>query len=515
MKFEKRAYQDQCIKHWYKALLDGFNPVVAVPTGAGKTVILCGLIDRYIEQYPDRTVLIISHTQEIILQDYAALLEFFPEFGCGIYCASLHRKEHRKITVASINSVYKLKSFKPDLVLIDEVHTVNHKNTGMYRTFLKNMPQIGGMSATIFRTGHGYIHKGKGALFNNLAYDLTSIRNFNTLVKDKYLTKLISKSTNMEMDSSKVKKSAGDYNIKSLATVHDKDEITETAIIETIKYGKNYKKWLVFAIDTDHASHISECFNKHGIKADELHTKMKGNRNEVIENFKTGSLRALVSVGMVTTGFDAPNVDLIVLLRPTMSSVLHVQMVGRGLRVAPGKNHCLVLDFAGNTLRLGPINNPIIPKKKGESKEGAAPAKTCPKCKAINFAMAKFCEVCNHEFVFKTKLTANAGTEEIVTKGSMWKKVAKVHYAIHQKPFSPDSLKVTYVCGLRSFTEWICLNHHGYAKQKADNWVLHRDPGCGVYSTLNVFNRQKYLKKPKSIRIDTTGPYPSIVETKF
>jgi len=519
--FEERTYQVECARSWFNRLCSGHSSVVAVPTGAGKTVILCKLIDLWIDSFPESSVIVLSHTQEIVKQDHKALLSMFPPFGCGIYSAGLNRREVKKITVASISSAYrKPRLFKANLVIVDEAHTVNHKKQGMYRKFIDKLKEnrnvsVGGMSATVFRTGHGYIHKGDDRLFNDLAYDLTSISAFNKLVDSGYLTKLISKTTEMDMDSTKVKKSAGDYNLKDLAKTHDKDSVTRTAVAETIKYGKNYKKWLIFAIDIDHADNICTELNKQGIKSYELHSRMGHDRETVIEQFKKGSFRALVSVGMVTTGFDDPAVDLIVLLRPTMSSVLHVQMVGRGLRVSPGKSHCLVLDFAGNTERLGPINNPVIPKTKGKG-TGEAPCKTCPKCKAITYASAAVCDVCGHKFVMQTKLQDKAGKNDIVVKSTQeWKDVSGVMYSIHSKVGKPDSLKVTYRCGLKLIPEWICLDHTGYAKRKADNWVQHR-AAVGMLKTVHsVYINRQLLKTPTKLLLDTAGKYPVIKEVKF
>jgi len=525
MRFEERDYQLKCKDAWVGALSKGLKSIIAVPTGAGKSIIMCESVLKWIELYPDANVLILSHTKEIVEQDYNALLEYFPSFGVGIYQAGLGKRQVRKVTVGGIHSVYKHYSkFKGfDLVIIDEVHAVNHKNRGMYRTFLREsgIPNLGGMSATIFRSGYGYIHKGDESLFNHLAYDLTSLDNFNKLVSDGYLTTLISKATELTLDSSKVKKSAGDYNIKDLAKTHDKLVITKKAVKEVVKFGKNYKKWLVFAIDTDHASSICRQLRFSGIAADELHTNMKGDRETVINDFKYGSTRALVSVGMVTTGFDAPNIDLIVLLRPTMSAVLHVQMVGRGLRVFPGKTHCLVLDFAGNTARLGPINNVIIPSKKKKTKgAGDAPTKTCPKCKVITYASAKSCTICGHEFEFKTKLQVTPDSTDIVQKGtkdtSTWHKVASIHYSIHTKLGAPNSLMVTYLCGTHLIKEWVCLDHKGFAKTKADAWVRYRWKGGLLALTVeDVYRHRRNLKVPSHILVQKNGKYLNIINSRF
>lgn len=528
MRFEPREYQANCVSSW----LDAFespecSPLVAVPTGAGKTVIMCEFIVQWLESHPDHNVLVLSHTQEILRQNHAALLEYFPAFGVGIYSAGLESKRVRKITVGGIQSVYKYpEKFKnTDICIVDEAHAINHEDRGMYRKFFNKVScLVGGMSATVFRMGHGYIHKGDDTLFNHLAYDLTSIKHFNKLVEDGYLTKLLSKATDFELDSSKVKKAAGDYNLKDLSKTHDRHAITKAAIQETLAIGERYKKWLVFAIDIAHADNICAELRANGIDADVMHTRMEQDRIAVVDRFKYQGTRALVSVGMVTTGFDAPNVDLLVVLRPTLSTVLHVQMVGRGLRTAPGKSHCLVLDFAGNTALLGPINDPIIPQRSvrkgsGVTAEGFKPTKNCPKCKCINHARAYKCDNCKYIFPVKSpRLKVNPdGTPVVAEKageGKDWLPVLHVHYAIHNKSGKPPSLKVTYICGVRTISEWVCLNHTGFAKAKADKWLSRREPTCNIFTTEMAYHRRHKIAKPLRIKVQE-GRYTNVVDYDF
>ena len=522
MKYESRWYQEESVGALWDAVTfsPDKNPVIAIPTGGGKTVIMGMFIKKYLETYPDNRVIVLSHTRDILEQDHAALQNFFPDREIGLYSAGLNSKTLKQITVAGIQSIYKKKDLVKwtNLYLVDECHTINHKAEGMYRTLLDDTKAIvTGMSATCYRTGHGLIYEGKSTLFDSLAYDLTSVDNFNRLVDEGYLTKLIAVSPEMKMNVDGVRKQGGDYNQKQLSKKFDKETITNKAVKETIKYGKNYSKWLIFAIDINHADHICDTLRSLDISADVLHSRMSRAREEVTKDFKDGELRALVSVGMVTTGFDAPNIDLLVLLRPTLSATLHVQMVGRGLRIAPNKSHCLVLDFAGNTARLGPINDVKIPNKKGKG-NGEVPTKTCPNCSTIMYASARACSTCGHEFEFESKLTTKASEKEIVAKSKepekQWRDVQRVSYQIHNKKGSPSSLLVNYHCGLNIFKEWVCLNHKGYAKRKADHWVKYR----GYKGELNldeVFKAKDTLKVPTQIEVTASGKYFNITNARF
>ena len=525
MRFDPRGYQLETVEAWYPDILEeGTHPLVALPTGSGKSVILGILIQRYLKEFPDNQVLVLSHTQEIVAQDHEAMQEFFPNEHIGIYSAGLGSKDIEQITIGGIQSVIRAKDkFKwVNLVVVDEAQSVNHKNAGNYRKLFKSMvgATFAGMSATVFRSGHGYLHEGTGTLFNKLSHDLTSTFEFNKLVKAGYLCDLISVAPKTQLDSSGVKKSAGDYNIKDLANAHDKNEVTSAAVEDALYYGKHYSKWLCFAIDVAHCEHVAAELNRNGISARVLHSRMDADREHTILDFKAGKFKALVSVGMVTTGFDVLDIDLILLLRPTMSAVLHVQMVGRGLRVHPSKKHCLVLDYAGNTARLGPINNVTIPKKKGEKGGGEAPTKTCPVCNTITYTMAKHCDSCGHEFVFESKLTTQSDGTDIIARdtaketNAKWLNVTRMTYRLHQKQGAPDSVLVTYFCGLTTVKEWVCPSNVGYAGYKAKHWLEYRNYNGPLVTNLVLKNCSK-LRQPTQILVDFAPKYPNILNSRF
>ena len=520
--YEDRWYQTEASDALFKAIeTPGCAPVIAVPTGAGKTVIMGLFITKYLKKYPDNEVLVLSHTQLIIEQDAEALENFFPDKHIAVYSAGLDRREQGQITVAGIQSaVRNPETFQwANLVIVDEVHTVNHEATGMYRTLLDSMKAtLTGMSATVYRSGHGYIYKGLGTLFNTLVYDLTSIKNFNRLVDEGYLSNLIPIETETQLNSEGITKSGGDFNLKQLSEAHDRIEITRSAIKNALHYGKNYKKWLVFAIDIDHANSINDELNSAGIDSLVLHSEIQVDRNEIIDQFTKGGSRALVSVGMITTGFDAPNVDLILMLRPTASAVLHVQMLGRGLRVASGKDHCLVLDYAGNTARLGPINNVIVPKSKESKGKGEAPTKTCPQCRTITYASAKYCESCDYEYVFKTKLEKSASQEDVIQKNKSplkkWMKVSTTQYSIHRKPGVPDSVMITYMCGLFRVRQWLCVAHPGSAGMLGQHIAARRGYE-GEMTAKDLYAGRDRLRVPDKIQVDLVGKYPQVVNAQF
>jgi DNA repair protein RadD len=525
MKYEEREYQIACENILLKDVeLQGVNPVAAVPTGAGKTKILASFIYKYLEKYPDKNILVLSFTENILQQDHVAISSFFQGINIGLFSKGLKSKTIMKITVAGIQSVYR----KPelfdhfDIVIVDEAHAVTTKGNGMYRQFFDKVKCIRvGLTGTPFRKAHGLIYEGEGAMFNKLSFDLCSLEGFNYLVEKGYLTNLISKPANYQMDTTGVKVSAGDYNIKQLSDKLDKDSITKEVVSELVKFGNNYKSWLVFAINIEHADNINNELNRLGIKSEALHSHMNGNRHELTQRFKNREIQAIVSVGMITTGFDAPNIDLIALMRPTKSPVLHVQMLGRGSRVYPGIDHCLILDFAGNLKRLGPINAVEIPKKKGKRK-GQPIVKTCPDCGCVYHPTVKVCVACGHEFEFKTKLTKTiSNAPAVATKPKyippVWKTVDHVLYDIHEKASTGvEMLKVSYKCGIFTVTDYVCYDHIGYAKHLAYHWVRRRwDDSPMPTSTQHLFLQAANLKTPKKILVDNNSKFTKIKEYKF
>lgn len=518
-----RWYQEEAATKLARVALHNKNakPVAAIPTGAGKTLIICLTIDKILSEYPKGNIVVLSHVEEILSQNHKALSDYYEDFEIGLYSAGLKSRTITKITVAGIQSIYKkadLFDVDKTFIIVDEAHLVTIKGTGMYRTFLesfKNRPIVG-LTATHYRLGHGYIHEGKGAIFNTLAYDLTSMDNFNRLIDEGYLSKVISKGTYLRMNADNIKMRGGDFISDALASAFDKDEITVAAVDEIIQFGKNYKKWLIFAIDIGHAEHINAHLNKSGIPSICVHSKMTGDRKIAIDKFKSGEFRAIVNVNVLTTGFDVPDIDLIGMLRPTASPVIHSQTIGRGLRVSPGKDHCLVLDFAGNTERLGPINNVRIePKRKGSG--GDPIIKECPECGVYHPPAVRECDVCGHIFEFKTKLQVTASREKItIEKDDLrkWLQVSDTSYSIHQKKGKPSSLRVTYKCGLVSYSEWVSFEHEGYAKHKANNWVKFR-LGYLPDNLASLYKKADGLKKPKRICVDISEKFPKIDDYLF
>lgn len=527
---ELRWYQIQANKkifqYWKKN--KNKNPVVAIPTGAGKSLIIADLIRQCIEGWNIK-ILVLSHRKEILAQNKEALMKYIRQMNInldiGLYSAGLESREIGQVTIAGIQSVYNKEYLFEDvkLIIIDEAHLIppSEKDETMYNRLLSKLNcKCVGFTATPYRLGSGYI-TGKGHIFDDIIMDITQGGQFNRLVKEGYLTNLITKKTLIELDAEKeeIKTIGGDFSERDLSNRFDRKEITKAAVSEIVKQGENYKKWLIFAIDINHAEHIVEELADHGVSAIPVHSKMDFSRDASISGFKNGKIKVLVNVNILTTGIDVPDIDLIALLRPTKSPVLYVQSVGRGLRIAKLKDHCLVLDFARVVQSLGPINK-ISVKKRRKGTSGDPVTKTCPECDSILAPAVRDCPNCGHHFEFKHGLSIASTDQDIIqTSKEKWYKVDKVYYFLHQK--KKRSLKVVYQCGLQTFTEWICVEHgkDNYAKIKANKWIderckyeidNYRDSAEGMKKIAN-----DALKIPTEIKIWRDSGYPEVIDYKF
>jgi len=509
-----RKYQEESVDALFKFFKKKPNdhPVIGLPTGAGKSFVIAAIIERTLEEYPDVNILVLSHVKEIVDQNWKSIVTFRGR-DVGLYSAGLGVKEIKQVTVAGIQSAYhNIDSFKKfSFVIIDEAHTIPLSGSGMYRTFFDGIGKAKylGLSATLFRLGGGHIY-GKDKLFSDVAYDLTSANAFSKLVTDGFLCNLKTIPTSIEFDTRELRTQNGDFKLSDMSNKFDRRPVTDGAIREIIKFGVDYKKWLIFAIDIEHAEHITETLNSAGIPTKAVHSKMGADRATVIKGFKHGKYKALVNVNVLTTGFDDPEIDLIAVLRPTKSPVLHVQMIGRGLRISPGKDHCLVMDFGGNTERLGPINNVLLHvAKKGGN--GEPITKRCPNCDAIHHPAVRVCTFCGFKFQFQHGLGNSAGRAVIAQE--KWYKVDEVSYHINKKINKPDTLSVAYNCGLSLFKEWVCLDHPGYAGHKGRHWASFR--GVDAKTVEGAYNKRDQLLTPSRIRVDLKGKYPILCDYSF
>jgi DNA repair protein RadD len=532
---QPRWYQDEAINSIFEYFeTRAGNPVIAAPTGTGKSIIIAEFIRRVMQRWPSQRFLVATHVKELIEQNAAKMSAVWPHAPYGIFSAGLNSKEYQQpIIFGGVQSMAKVATMFGwrDLLIIDECHLLNPKDGTLYMLLINELKKINpnlkviGLSATVYRMGMGLITD--GGLFTDVCYDLTTMEMFDRLLAENYISLLIPKKTNVEIDTNNLHiASNGDYVQSELETATEK--ITYQAIQEAMKYGYNRKSWLIFCAGVKHAIKTREILLQFGVPTTIVHSntkdfKMKDiERDKNLSDFKYGQYLAITNNNVLTTGFDHPPIDMIIMLRATMSTSLWVQMLGRGMRpfggdaIFPPKENCLVLDFAGNTRRLGPVNDPVIPKRKGGG-GGEVPVKICDWCGTYNHISARVCTGCGEEFTFAPKIVEQAGTDEVMRSELPVVEVFevdRVFYARTQTKAKPlPWLKVTYFCkdNLIPFSENVMLEHTGYASKKARDWWRIRHPSEPPETIEKALELVSELKVPNKIRVWVNKQYPEIL----
>ena len=499
---ELRPYQKEAVEAVYEHLrTKDTSPCVVLPTGTGKSWVLAKIASDAATLWNGR-VLVLAHVKELLEQNADKVRRLCPELPLGIYSAGLNSRQTREpVIVAGIQSVYNKadRIGAVNLVIVDECHMIAPDGEGMFRTFLRDMKIINpdvrliGLTATPFRLKGGAICRPEN-LLNEICYEAR----LKDMIAQGYLSPLVSRAGHAEADLSSVHTRAGEFVNDELASAMDREELVDASCAEIAILTKERRSVLVFCTSVEHCKHVAEALARHtGMEcAVVTGDTPSAQRAEIIARFKgehvpadlfgtpKPPLKYLCNVGVLTTGFDAPNTDCVVLMRPTQSPGLLLQMAGRGLRLSPetGKTNCLVLDYGGNILRHGPLDT-IRPKEQGSGGGGEAPAKKCPQCSAIIHAGYGRCPECGYEFPTQggDGLTEHASTEGVLS-GEVTRteyKVQGVAYSPYRKRGADDgasrTMRVDYEIGIGSYkSEWLCPEHTGYARRKFEKWWLGR-----------------------------------------
>lgn len=522
-----RQYQEDGITAIWNYFANGGkgNPLLCWPTGTGKSIVPAIFIERVMHYYPNQRFLLLTHVSTLISQNAEVMREVWENAPLGIYSAGLKQKQpFYPVVYAGIQSAIRDPSRfgHRDIIFIDEAHLISQDDSSQYLTFLAVMKLINpavkiiGLTATPFRMGQGYLTD--EGLFTDIIQDLTSVDEFNKLIADGYLCPLIPKRTKVELDVSNVGMSKGDFIGSQLQSAVDKQEITFKALKEAVELGRDRRSWLIFSSGIEHADHIASMLTSFGVDCASVHSKQNEDyNNSAIKAFKSNQLRAIVNYSKLTTGFNHPNIDLICDFRPTMSIPLHIQKLGRGTRPAPGKENCLVLDFGRNIPRLGPINDPMIPRKKG-NKEGDIPVKICEACGTYNHTKVRFCTNCGNEFSFAVKIVAKAGTEEIIRSDLPIVEHFDVDHAIYTrkvKEGKPAYIQVSYFSGLRKFNEFVFPESAKYGKHLFHQWWMQRHTSEPPKTTDEALKYVAELRCPKKIRVWCNKKWPEVLSAEY
>ncbi|WP_339805379.1 DEAD/DEAH box helicase [uncultured Marinobacter sp.] len=364
--FTLRPYQqeavDATLRHFRQS---DESAVIVLPTGAGKSLVIAELA-----RLARRRILVLTHVKELVEQNHAK----YQSYGLtgGVFSAGLKRRENRhQVTFASVQSVSaNLDQFRDEysLVIIDECHRVSGEETSQYQRIIELLRQkndalkVLGLTATPYRLAMGWIYRyhyrgfvrggsdDQDKPFQHCIYELP----LSYMISRGYLTRpeLVNAAVAQYDFSALAQDRFGEYAEKDVNQLLSKHKRVTRAIIEQVmELAAERSGVMIFAATVDHAREITGYLPAHQTALVTGGTDLK-DRDLLIQRFKQRQLKYLVNVSVLTTGFDAPHVDLIAILRPTQSVSLYQQMVGRGLRLDEGKQDCLVIDYAGNHVNL-------------------------------------------------------------------------------------------------------------------------------------------------------------------
>ena len=351
-----RPYQTDAVTSSLESIADGKNKIVSMPTGSGKSLVIAGIASEL-----SGNIVVLQPTKEILEQNFAKLYEFGHR-DIDIYSASMGRKGRAQVTFATIGSIINdtQRFADTDLVIVDECHLVNAK-AGQYKEFIEWLGKpVVGLTATPYRMSTSFegtvveakfLHRTRPRVFSNIGYIVQN----DDLHRDGFLSD-IAYTENEDYDPYQIAlKSTGlNYDDRALAAYNQAHGICRKAAEVVVNNHDTVEHFLIFVTSIEESLLVERTLAEAGVSVAHIDGKApKAVREQVLGDFKAGRIKVVTNVGVLTTGFDFPALDGIVLARPTMSLPLYYQMVGRGVRRSEGKEFCRVFDLCGNVARFG------------------------------------------------------------------------------------------------------------------------------------------------------------------
>ncbi|KAL8969257.1 MAG: hypothetical protein Q9183_002082 [Haloplaca sp. 2 TL-2023] len=383
-----RDYQEECIQSVLSYLDKGHKRLgISLATGSGKTIIFTHLIDRIKPWRHDATqTLILAHRRELVEQASRHCSSTYPHKSVDIEMGSLHATGHADITVASVQSVNsgdRISKFDPErfkLVLVDEAH---HITASTYMDTLKHFglvkpmgepsswrdwtrqyfgstatnairaPALVGVSATLSRSD--------GIRLSDAIDHIVYHKDYVDMIRENRLSGVIFTTVESHADISRVKKGhTGDFQPGELSRAVNNTETNEITVRAWLSKAAERKSTLVFCVDLAHVAALTAAFRAHNVDARFVTGDTpKNTRADRLEGFKKQEYPVLLNCGVFTEGTDIPNIDCVLLARPTRSRNLLVQMIGRGMRLHPGKDNCHIIDMVAS-LEVGIVTTPTL-----------------------------------------------------------------------------------------------------------------------------------------------------------
>lgn len=467
-----RDYQEEAITKTGQALRTHKRVVLTAATGAGKSLLIAHIVKRFCEKNQGSRVLILCHQAEILIQNKEKLESI--GIQCSVYCASLGRKEiYGNVILASRDSCASktsaLLTQRFSLILVDECHLVGSQENSQYQKIFNAVKPvyIVGLTGSPYRMNGGVIY-GKKKFWEMESYRVT----VRELQERGFLCPHVFPKLPSIVNTQGLRSANGDFAIAALEQRSSTPDVVKKCVSEWWRIARSRVCSIFFCVSHAHAALVRDEISQYTAHVALVTGETTPQaRERLMADARDGRVKAIVNVGVMTTGIDIPVIDCVVFLRATQSVSLMIQISGRGLRIAPDKKDCLFLDFTGNWQRFGGLDDPLIPavgvsEKKSDSKAYLsllaqlgivedttpfeAPKKECPKC-SERVANGKRVCVCGHIFINHTSTyddeiskLKSQGWEVGYMKiamlkeniGAYGKMVGHVIFSIHAKKFS-------------------------------------------------------------------------------
>ena len=555
LRYYQRDSLDALYEYWRNG---GGNGLIVLPTGAGKALVIAKLIEELLADYPDMRILNVTHSASLVEQNFKEFIGLLPFAPAGIYSAGLKRRDARaQVLFCGIQSVWNKVELlgNIDLVIVDEAHAISRNGNTQYGKFFKDVRKHNpdsrtcGTTATDYRMDSGRLTDdldddapladndnvatedvpAEGAqdaatqpvrfkLFDDVVYEI----GIGELIEKGYLTRLTSTKTTSKIDLKGVGTRGGEYNPGQVSAAAEM--IIEAAVAEDMAISADRRAGLFFSTSKENAKHVADAIHRYGRTCAVLTSDNAHQTKEIFEGFKSGKYWAISSVSMITTGTNFPFVDFISLILSTKSPGKLVQILGRGTRNCAGKDDCLIADHGRNLAYHGPIDQ-ISPRAPGKG-EGDQPKKACPQdetdingntgCGEQIPISRMTCHCCGYIFPpsDEVKITAQAADVPVLSVAPPEPRTvtSRSFYYHEGKGDKPPSVKVSYMSGMTAINEWICPQHSGFPKSKADRyWRAHGGKMPFPKTVLEWIERQSELAETVEITVKPRQKYWDVV----
>lgn len=537
-----RSYQVEAIDALWNALFQKDSALLVAATGMGKTETIFGFVKKALEAKPDIRILFAVNKVSLVDQTFKRAKGIIKDVG--VYCGSLNSKENKSFTIASVQSLSKKETLPHyDLIIFDEAHRINLNIGSQYQKIIKKSKdnnqnlKIIGMTATPFRND-GYIY-GDKKLFDKPDY----VKDLGWAIENNWLVKPSLKHVDKQFDTTKLHTRMGDFDSKEVKDLTTKKDIVAAQVDDAMIRVAQRKKVIWHCSCIEHAElvhSILESSSKDNKRVSSIvHSKMdKKQREEEINIFENNEVKHLVFVMIVSEGYDHPEIDTVVLMRPTKSPLVYIQCIGRALRLAKNKTDCLVLDYAQVVKNCGPLNNPHIVTTRG-AKSKPIDMKFCPECFEYLAKDIAICSSCGYDFIaaklkeqkkYMEGLTSRPDTNSQLleakpkTREPEWIDIepSRTQVSVHNSAAGNKCLKFTFYK-----KNSIITKYNKFVIVESNTKYLIKNKEATLYRIMNnliLCNRaEECIDKIKSIgfdhlksiRVDLRGKYPDVVGFKY